>query len=284
MARAPKPAVTQSRLARIVISLRDRDWTGIAIEFAVVTLGILLAFQIDQWGQDRRQALEERQFLERMWRETSEAIGENEWAMTMHGRFRQEFIIGSRALDDAAALARLATVPNIGCRATVSPGLGFNTTSFQEISASGRLNTVSDSRLRGNLRDVVAAQANANEVRDNAQPLSLEAQRALEPYLLLGLDENGNRTCNADWPRLATDPRARNAVTRAARLHTLLWLQRAWVRDTLATAHNRIACTLNKPDCTDKVRRVLRSRPLTDTVPPEAQQAIGQSGAMYNGS
>ena len=51
---------------------RDRSGSS-AIEFAIVTLSVLFAFQIDQWAQNRRQAREERQFLERMWRETAEA-------------------------------------------------------------------------------------------------------------------------------------------------------------------------------------------------------------------
>ena len=45
-----------SRLDRMRFALRRRDWLGIAIEVLVVTLGVLLAFQIDQWAQDRRQA------------------------------------------------------------------------------------------------------------------------------------------------------------------------------------------------------------------------------------
>src|SRR6187551_1741348 len=74
---------------RVLALLRERDWVGIGIELAVVTVGILLAFQIDQWGQDRRQAREERQFLERMWRETKDAIAENDWAMDVHARNRR---------------------------------------------------------------------------------------------------------------------------------------------------------------------------------------------------
>ena len=61
-------APPRSRLDRMRSGLRERDWFGIAIEVVVVTLGVLLAFQIDQWAQDRRQARDERQFLDRMWR------------------------------------------------------------------------------------------------------------------------------------------------------------------------------------------------------------------------
>ena len=61
-------------LQRVSHLVRTRDWFGIAIEVAVVALGVLLAFQFDQWAQNRRQARDERQFLDRMWRETTDAI------------------------------------------------------------------------------------------------------------------------------------------------------------------------------------------------------------------
>lgn len=272
------------RWRRVVAYLRPRDWIGIAIELVVVTLGVLLAFQIDQWAQNRRQGREERQFLERMWRETADAIAENEWVMTLHGRFHREFIEGFRALDDPAALARLAATPSIGCRSAVMPPLGFNRTSFEELSASGRLNAVSDPHLRAELRNVVAAQADAEGQRDNAFASSLEAQRALEPYYVLALDQNGNRTCRMDWPRLAQDRRARNALVRSARLHSLMWMRRAYVRDTLALAQNRMACVLKRPDCRGSVPQTFRARPRYDVVPPEARRAIERSADLYSGS
>jgi hypothetical protein len=284
MARREPEAVPTGRLRRVAALLRQRDWPGIAIELAVVTLGILLAFQVDQWGQDRRQAQEERQFLERMWRETAEALDETQWVMTLHARFRHEFIEGVNALDDPAALSRLAATPNVGCRAAVFPGLGFNNTNFQELSSSGRLNIISDPDLRNELRTVVAVQADGEAQRDNSFTLALENQRALDPYYVLGLDSHENRTCRMDWPALARDRAARNALMRSARLHTLIWTRRAYLRDTLAVAHNRIACILNKPDCQPSVTRVFRVRPRYDVIPPEAREAVERSANMYNGS
>lgn len=272
------------RWRRVATRWRERDWIGIAIELVVVTVGVLLAFQIDQWAQDRRQASDERQFLDRMWRETAAAIEETEWVMTLHGRFRREFIEGFNALDDPTALVRLASTLNVGCRAGVMPGLGFNDTSFQELSASGRLNLISNPEIRSFLRDVVAAQADAEAQRNNAFALSLEAQRTLEPFYRLGLDRSENRTCRLDWPRLADDPLARNALVRAARLHTLLWNKRAYSRDVLLKAHNAIACSLEKPDCSASVEQIFRIRPRYDVIPPEARQAVERSADRYNGS
>lgn len=84
---------------------RGRDWFGIVIEVAVVTLGVLFAFQIDQWGQDRRQRREEQQFLERMWRETTVGLRENDWVVQVHARNRRVAVEGLRGANDPSALA-----------------------------------------------------------------------------------------------------------------------------------------------------------------------------------
>ena len=63
-----------ARLTRLTDTLRRRDWLGTGIELAVVTLGVLLAFQIDQWGDRRKQAQEEQQLLGRLYFEYQRAI------------------------------------------------------------------------------------------------------------------------------------------------------------------------------------------------------------------
>ena len=277
-------SILQGRLARVMLSLRERDWIGVGIEIAVVTLGILLAFQIDQWAQDRRQARDERQFLDRMWRETADAIEETRWIMTMYGRFRQESIEGYRALENPKLLARLIGQPNIGCRGAVMPGLGYNTTSFQELSASGRLNLISDPDLRASLRAVVAAQADAEANRQNSFEFAREGFRMTEPYLVHGLDAHDNRTCRVDWSRLARDAAGQVALARAARLHSLMWMKYAYVQDKLMVAHNQLACRLGKPDCRKSVTSILDLPPRTDIIPPEARDDVQRSAKMYGGS
>ena len=281
---ANNDAPASTWLRRVAGLVRNRDWAGIAIEVAVVTVGVLLAFQIDQWGQNLRQARDERQFLERMWRETADAIEETQWVMTMYGRFRRESVEGYHALEDSARLAQLAATPNVGCRVAVMPGLGYNTTSFQELSASGRLNLISDAELRSSLRAVAAAQADAEANRQNSFEFAMEVFRMLEPYLVVGLDANENRICRVDWRRLAGNNSGRTVMARSARLHALMWTKYAYVHDKLMIAHNQLACHLAKHDCRPSISQILNSPPRTDLIPPEARDDIQRSADLYNGS
>ena len=268
----------QSWLWRISSHVRHRDWVGIAIEVGVVTLGVLLAFQIDQWGQDNRQAEEERHFLERMWRETAVGIHENDWVIQVHSRNRRVAFEGLRQADDPDSLARLAASPK-ACFGTSLPGLGFNDTSYEELSASGRLNVVSDDNLRRALREVASAQADAVSQLNYARSQAIPISDAIEPFAVFGFDEFANRTCRINWPALVKDHNARNAVVRSARLHGLMWLKRAYSRDVLAKAHNAIACKLGKPDCLAKVEQIVGYQLRNDVLPPElARKAISPTG------
>ena len=266
-------------LHRVADLVRARDWFGIAIEIAVVTLGVLIAFQIDQWGQDRRQGREERQFLERMYRETADAIRENDWAVGVHARIRRTAVEGLKRSNDHAALVRFAAEPD-SCLSTASfPGLGFNDTSYEELTATGRLNIVSDPALRAELREVAAAQAEAVTQLNYSREQGIPVTQALDRYAILGFDQDGNRTCRTDWPALVKDHDARNAVVRNARLQSLVWQKRAYTRDMLAKAHNRIACKLDKPDCLANVPQIIGYRPRNDVLPPAlSRKAMSATG------
>ena len=276
MAGQPVPA-TKSRLRRIAGAFRARDWAGIAIELAVVTLGVLLAFQIDQWAQDRRQARDERQFLERMWRETNEAIRENDWVISLHAFNRRSLMQGLMARDDPQALARHYR----GCGADSMPGLGFNDTSYAEIGASGRLNIISDPQLRLELRRVAAAQADAVAQLNYARQRSIPVRQALEPYFRLDVDREGQRSCRLNWLALVKDPRAVNAAVHGERNHVLMWWKRAYTRDLLATTHNRIACKLGKPDCLEHVPQIVGRRNYSDVIPPSLARKFDETANMW---
>lgn len=265
-AKGGSPAPTWLR--RVTELVRSRDWNGIAIEVAVVTLGVLLAFQIDQWGQDRRQAREERQFLERMYRETDEAIRENDWAVQLHARIRWVAVEGLKRTNDNDALVRFAATPDSCTTGASFPGLGFNDTNYEELSTSGRLNIVSDPVLRAELREVAATQAEAVTQLNYSRAQGVPITQALDPYVNLGFDQDGNRTCRTDWPALVKDHAARNAVVRNARYQVLMWQKRAYTRDVLAKAHNHIACKLGRQDCLAKVPQIIGYRPRNDVLPP----------------
>lgn len=49
---------------RIALSINQRDWVSILIEFFLVIIGILIALQLDQWNDRRKDHLHEHELLE----------------------------------------------------------------------------------------------------------------------------------------------------------------------------------------------------------------------------
>ena len=239
------------RLKRLREALATRDWVAIGIELVVVTLGVLLAFQIEQWGERQKKAKEERQFLERLYRENAETITEMERIVPIHERAVKELGLALRAGNNPAQLAQYARQNNFGCAAAMQPSVGFSDTAFQELVASGRLNILSDHQLRGSLRQLTAAQsAGSAQLAYSRQQVSLILP-VLNPYyrLEISADDAKESSCYIDWPRLVGDQQAVNAAARAHRVHQLMLELRSDMLKLNRKVDSELACILRKEKC-----------------------------------
>lgn len=63
-------------LRRVIKHVRDQNWTAVALDFAIVVLGILLAFQITEWSDERQQRIAEGRYLTELARDLQADIDE----------------------------------------------------------------------------------------------------------------------------------------------------------------------------------------------------------------
>jgi len=52
-------------LRRITEHVKNQNWIAVIIDFTIVVFGILLAFQVTEWNQDRKDRVLEREYLQR---------------------------------------------------------------------------------------------------------------------------------------------------------------------------------------------------------------------------
>ena len=246
---AERPRSEPARLIRLIDALRQRDWLGIVIELAVVTLGVLLAFQVDQWGDRRNQAKEERRFLERLYTEYHRGIAELDFVDRDSRRIRDQIFKALSARATPKRLEELSRRPDFGCGAARFRSANFNDTGFGELVASGRLNLISDQALRSQVRDLAAAQATSSRQVEYARELMLGQLPYLDPYYRFDVDASRRESCHIDWVGLAKDPKAVNAVIRAHRVHGFVMDERQKVRAGSQALIRRLACALGKPEC-----------------------------------
>jgi hypothetical protein len=238
------------RLQRLVEALRRRDWLGLALELGVVTLGVLLAFEFEQWGERRARAAEERHFLERLYREYKRGVEELNFVISRnHDKVMSDFQKAFAARGDPVRLGQYAATNNFGCDAGYLRTTAFSDTAFQELVSSGRLSIVSDPQLRTRIRDLTTEQASLKD-RAAAGSEAARSQRAfLDPYYRYELLPDGRTRCFVDWPRLFDNPRAVTAAVQVYRMHELVGQGRVNLRRMTEDVRAEVGCELGKVPC-----------------------------------
>lgn len=237
------------RLPRLRTALAARDWIGIAIELIVVTVGVLLAFRVEQWGQERNRAGEEREFIERLHRENARSIGE---LATLHAAQRTivtQLGTAIRAKSDAATLHRLARIDGFGCWGMQVPAATYNQTASEELLASGRLNLISDPGLRSAVRELAATQASSATQIAYSREIALSFAPYLHRYYTMSLGARPEPICFADWPSIMRDTEAAVAVARTYRTHLRAEQSRGRLLVEAKKVQAKLACALDKADC-----------------------------------
>jgi hypothetical protein len=244
-------SVKRLRLQRLMEALRRRDWLGLVFEVLVVTLGVLLAFEIEQWAQERQRAASERQFLERLYAEYGRAGEEMRRAIGNHDR-----IIGlhRRAYAARHDQHRLeAYSGELGaCEAGYLRTTPFSDTVFQELISSGKLDRIRDPDLRGKIRDLTTKQAELKDRANGGRDVLRDQNPFVIKYYRYEILADGRSTCRVQWRHLFTDPAAVTAAIRMYRMHELVRQgRRDLLRETEAVRKD-VGCALGKPECRNR--------------------------------
>jgi hypothetical protein len=97
-------------LARLRKSIIEANYGALTVEIVVVILGILIAFQIDRWAQERSEREQERHYLVRLKEDLQFEIG----LMNASLEYAEQRIAAAHLLEDAATNPKVATErPNV---------------------------------------------------------------------------------------------------------------------------------------------------------------------------
>jgi hypothetical protein len=249
LAKQPGPATPKpSRLARLREVLRARDWLGLLFEVLVVTLGVLLAFEIEQWAQQRQRAADERLFLERLHFDYGRAAEEMRSVIAHHDDVIRLFRRAFAARHDPQRLQALAAVQG-GCRAGYLGTAPFSDTVFQELISSGKLDRIRDPRLRSKIRDLTTTQAWLKDRADAGREVTRDSTPALIRHQRFEILADGRSTCWILWPELFNDPAAVTAAARTYRMHELVGSGRKDLLRETEIVRKEVGCKLGNPEC-----------------------------------
>lgn len=210
---------------RMVESLRRQDWTMVAIEFMLVVVGVLLGFQINDWGAERSQAAVRHEASERLLEEAERDVAyirqatdyERHNVETLRSLLLGEAVALRPAGDGSPLSERLVSVRSMVALAPPS-------SVYDDIVSSGELSRIGNEEVR-------AAVGRFRSTLSFEERMRLQLQTILPAYERLDafnyrLDPNGRLAVDVDFAAIDRDKDARKIIAIAAENHRILLMLR----------------------------------------------------------
>lgn len=153
------------RVAESFRHIEDREWVLLGLETLGVIVGILLGFELQEWGSRRGEAAKHRQLMERLFEESQRDVTVLRTFRTVERRMaanEREFAIElSAGKCPAQSEWSAATTINMYPPVTVPSGV------YEELMGAGGLSSIEDSSVRGAVQlfrgylDLTARQSDA---------------------------------------------------------------------------------------------------------------------------
>lgn len=137
-------------MKRAAEALRRQDWTAISIEFVLVVVGVLLAFQISQWSAGRDEERIRKDSIGRLLRESEQDVA----VLEDQHRFQKKFIlenmrIAAENLNNPSPPEEIRQKMIDGISGSaVMPKPPAPDTVYNELIASGRFGAIGDTAMR----------------------------------------------------------------------------------------------------------------------------------------
>lgn len=220
-------------LWRLSERLRNRDWWGIAIDLAIVVLGVFLGIQASNWNQTRQDRAHGREYLDRIrsdlqtdadsldqhelyWRDTAEA-GDRALAYVEEAKARAPWPL----LNDFYGAGQNWNHSTVGA-------------TYEELRSAGHLDLIESNRLRQKLADYYVARADEIRYLSEFSSQYRLGIRAAVPFkmqrLMLGQCQRGFvRLFTGDCPEPENGTEIAGIVAQVTSNRALMGDLRSWM-------------------------------------------------------
>jgi hypothetical protein len=217
-------------LKRLTEALRRQDWAMIAIEFALVVIGVLLAFQINEWASEKASAGERQLSAERLLEEAELDIAYNRQAVG----YERQIVEGlSFAIKRIAAKhweeAEAGRITDSLARARAMVALAPPSSVYEDVVSSGELNKIGDVELRAAISRYRSTLSFEERMRH--QLLGPLAAYERTPAFRYETHPEGRERIRlyVDFPSLLRDQSAQQVIALTAENHRILLMLRTRV-------------------------------------------------------
>jgi len=135
------------RLRSLTKHIREQNWFAVALDFLIVVVGILIAFQITNWNEARKINGETKEFTNRLKADLAEEAWIYESVIEYYGDVRDNAARVVDALEGKSELSDQALVI-AAYRATQYTPILRRRETFDELTATGQINLIGEEKLR----------------------------------------------------------------------------------------------------------------------------------------
>jgi hypothetical protein len=165
-------------LRRIADNLRRQNWTAIAIEFAIVVIGVFLGTQVANWNQERSDRLETERMLVQLRPEIASQVEFFANGRTYYATTRR---YADQALAAWAGDKRISDEQFViaAYQASQIFGIGINAENWALTFGGEQLRNIEDPQLRRNLQLVLTQDYSPVESQAVATPYREQVRRVI---------------------------------------------------------------------------------------------------------
>ena len=216
----PRPVTQLRRLSQAILSgtnarIRRTDWWTVLVEVGVVVLGILIAFELNEWDQRRQARNEEELVLRHLLEETTADLAAVSLIRDEHRQSAGNYRLLIAAIGNPDLIAAYRRRGELGCNLLRMPAVRYH--SPRGLEAGERADLIEDSELRHLIRAADAERAFNDRQLDFFRDAFDRYSEIIEPHMQWKPTPQGTFECSVNLAGLLGDRRALNALPKAGR-------------------------------------------------------------------
>lgn len=170
-------------LRRLSDAIHDQNWFTVMLEIMIVVIGIFVGLQVDDWSKWREDRSAERDYLERLLVETRFNVSQvAEKAQSYFDRAGSLRKIVTHLSQGTADQIETTDLTRTFCYWYVPEGVRLQSSTYDEMTATGSLDLLTDPIIRQYLQLAWAEHVRAKEENPKLGAIQVDLARALRRF------------------------------------------------------------------------------------------------------
>jgi len=208
--------------------VREQNWFAVSLDVIVVIVGIFLGLQVQDWNEIRKDKDLEQQYLNRILEDQKATLASVQGAIDILDERSEDLIVVLEYLEGRQTQPPTeSTVQNSLCYWYVPTSVEIQSSAFDELVSTGRLNLIQNEELRNTLqRTHNKHNAVSFDFNVLSQPSQVKA-RFLEPFIhwqakseeqiVIHRENVSGTSCKVDLEAIASSPEAVSIIAQLYR-------------------------------------------------------------------